>query len=79
MDDGGWAKPGVRIATNSFKLEQVQFLAQVLRNKYGLYCTVQLLKAIHKHSIYIKGLSVPSLINIVLPHIHPSLYHKLGL
>ena len=27
MDDGGWAKPGLRIATNSFKLEEVQFLA----------------------------------------------------
>jgi hypothetical protein len=79
MDDGGWAKPGVRIATNSFNLEQVEFLAQVLRNKFGLNCTVQLLKAIHKHSIYIKGSSVSILRNIVLPHLHPTLYHKLGL
>ena len=26
MDDGGWAQPGVRLATNSFKLEEIQFL-----------------------------------------------------
>jgi hypothetical protein len=58
MDDGGWAKPGLRIATNSFKLEEVEFLAQILRNKFDLDCTVQLLKAVkqtfylHKRFIY---------------------------
>lgn len=78
MDDGGWAKPSVRIATNSFNLEKVQFLAQVIRNKFSLDCTVQL-KANHKHSIYIKGSSVSTLRNIVLPHLHPTLYHKFGL
>ena len=25
-DDGGWAKPGVRIAANCFKLKEVEFL-----------------------------------------------------
>jgi len=41
MDDGGWAKPGTRIATNSFKLEEVEFLASVLRKNFDLDCTVQ--------------------------------------
>ena len=41
MDDGGWAKPGTRISTNSFKLEEVQFLATVLRSKFNLDCTVR--------------------------------------
>ena len=30
MDDGGWAKPGVRLSTISFKLEQVEFLSCLL-------------------------------------------------
>ena len=31
MDDGGWAKPGVRLSTNTFKLQEVQFLASLLK------------------------------------------------
>ena len=30
MDDGGWAKPGVRIATNSFTKQEVEFLVYIL-------------------------------------------------
>jgi hypothetical protein len=41
MYDGGWAKPGVRLATNNFKLEEVQYLADIFRNKFELDCTVQ--------------------------------------
>lgn len=79
MDDGGYAKPGVRIATNSFKLEEVELLAKIIKNKFDLDCTVQHVKAINKYSIYIKGVSIPTLINVVLPHFHPSMYYKLGL
>ena len=76
MDDGGYAKPGVRIATNSFKLEEVELLANIIKNKFDLDCTVQHVKAINKYSIYIKGVSIPTLINVVLPHFHPSMYYK---
>jgi hypothetical protein len=50
-------KPGVRIATNSFKLEEVQFLTEVIRKKYNLDCTIQKIGTISQHSIYIKGSS----------------------
>lgn len=79
MDDGGSAKPGVRIATNSFNLEEVELLVKILKNKFDLDITVQHLKSINKYSIYIKGGSIPTLRNIVLPHFHPSMYYKLGL
>ena len=79
MDDGGLAKPGLRIATNSFKLEEVQILVKILNNKYNLDCTIQELKDIGKYSIYIKGSSISKLRDIVLPHFHPSMHHKLGL
>jgi hypothetical protein len=79
MDDGGWAKPGVRIATNNFKLEEVQLLAEIFRNKFDLDCTVQKIGTISQHSIYIKGLSIPTLKELVLSYLHPSMYYKLGL
>ena len=79
MDDGGWAKPGFKIATNSFKLEEVQFLAEILKNKFHLDCTIQEVKAINKYSIYIKGSFIPTLREIVLPYLHPSMKYKLGL
>lgn len=78
-DDGGWAKPGVRIATNSFKLKEVEFLVEVLQSKFGLNCTIQTLKPSGNHNIYIKGSSVPKLRELVLPHLHTSMHYKLGL
>ncbi len=34
MDDGGWANPGVRISTNSFTIEEVKFLVNILKEKF---------------------------------------------
>jgi hypothetical protein len=79
MDDGGWAKPGTRISTNSFKLEEVQFLATVLKSKFNLDCTVQKIGTIDQYSIYIKGSSIPTLRQLVLPYVHPSMHYKLGI
>ena len=78
-DDGGWAQPGVRIATNCFSIDEVKLLVKILKNKFNLDCTIQLLKASGNHSIYIKSSSIPTLREILLPHIHPSMKYKLGL
>jgi heme/copper-type cytochrome/quinol oxidase subunit 2 len=78
-DDGGFAKPGVRIAANCFKLKEVEFLVEVLQSKFGLNCTIQTLKPSGNHNIYIKGSSVSTLRELVLPHLHTSMYYKLGL
>lgn len=60
-DDGGWAKPEVRIATNCFSLDEVKLLVKILKNKFNLDCTVQILKASVNHSICIKSSSIPTL------------------
>ena len=78
-DDGGFAKPGVRIASNSFKLKEVEFLVEVLNSKFDLDCTIQTLKPSGNYSIYIKGSSIPNLRKIILPYLHPSMHYKLGL
>ena len=79
MDDGGWAKPGVRLYTNSFKLEEVEFLARLLNKNWDLNCTVQNISKTKQYSIYIKGESIVKLRKIVLPYIVPSMHYKLGL
>lgn len=79
MDDGGWANPGVRIATNSFTIEEVNLLVSILEKKFKLNCTIQYLKNIDKYSIYILGSSISTLKDIILPYLHPSMYHKLNI
>lgn len=41
MDDGGRANYGIRIATNSFTLEEIEILVKVLKDKFDLNCTIQ--------------------------------------
>ena len=70
---------GVRIATNSFTLSEVEYLQNLLTNKFGLNCTVQKIYLDNKYSIYIKKESMVRLKELILPHLHPSMYYKLGI
>jgi ubiquinol-cytochrome c reductase cytochrome b subunit len=79
MDDGGWANPGVRISTYNFEFKEVEFLVSLLKKLYDLDCTIQILKNGTQSSIYIKKESIPKLINLVMPYMHNSMYHKLGI
>jgi hypothetical protein len=79
MDDGGWANIGVRISTYNFNQTEIKFLVLLLKKLYDLDCTIQFLKNGTQSSIYIKKESVPKLIKIVLPYMHNSMYHKLGI
>lgn len=79
MDDGGFAKPGVRISTYNFSLDETKFLVSLLKKLYGLECTTQIKKNGVQSAIYIKKESVPKLIKIVLPYMHDSMHHKLGI
>lgn len=78
MDDGGWANSGIRIATNSFSLKEVELLNDVLKSKYNLETTIQSIWKENQYSIYIKKESVNNIKNIVGPYIHSSMLYKLG-
>ena len=77
-DDGCWAKPGVRIATNCFSYSETELLVKILKNKFNLDCTIQLLKTSNNYSIYIKSSSIPTLRKILLPHTHSSNHVVMG-
>lgn len=78
-DDGGWVGYGVKLSTHSFSLNDVELLVSVLKMKFDLNCTIQPVKSGTQHQIYIKADSVKTLISLVLPYLHPSMHHKLGL
>ena len=78
MDDGGWTNSGIRIATNSFELKEVELLNDVLKSKYNLETTIQKIWIKDQYSIYIKKQSVNNLRNIVGPYMHSSMLYKLG-
>jgi hypothetical protein len=79
MDDGGWTKYGVIIATNDFKLREVEFLIKVIKNKFNLDCTIQYLKGIDRYSIYIKSSSILTLRKWIIPYLHYSMLYKVDL
>lgn len=70
---------GVRISSNSFRLEEVEYLTNILRQKFDLDCTVQKIYLKDKYSIYIKKNSITKLENLILPYLHISMHYKLGL
>jgi hypothetical protein len=77
MDDGTWKKPGVRIATNSFTLEEVELLKLALETKFNIKSSLH--KNNKNYQLYIKQESIALLKNLILPHMHKSMYYKLGL
>ena len=77
MDDGGFVDPGVRIATNCFTKEEVELLAKALNTKFNIKSS--LLKKNDGYHLCILKESMNLLKELVLPHMVPSMYYKLGL
>ena len=84
MDDGTWQGYGVRIATNSFSLDQNNLLCGVLASKYGLVAT-PVINGYSKvgnnpqYNVYIHAESVSKLRDIVKTYFVDSMLYKLGL
>jgi hypothetical protein len=84
MGDGSVERHGLILCTNSYSVQDLGRLMNVLMIRYGLECTLlrQLLKRRNnkiEYMIYIRQGSIPLLRTIVSPHIHSSMLYKLGL
>ena len=77
MDDGTFKSPGVRIATNCFKKQEVELLVKALETKFQIKSTLH--KNNGNYQLYIKKDSMSLLKTLVLPYIVPSMFYKLGL
>ena len=78
MDDGGKASSGLKIATNSFSLDEVENLANILRKKYNLKTSIIKTGALNQYNIYISKTSMKDLVEIIRPYLHTSMYYKLN-
>ena len=78
MDDGGKLSSGLKIATNSFSLDEVENLANILRKKYNLKTSVIKTGIENQWRISIWKDSMPNLSNIVKPYIIDEVKYKLG-
>jgi hypothetical protein len=78
MDDGSKINKTIRIATNSFLYEEINFLCTILNKKYDLKATVQSGGKNKGYILYISTKSTGLFINIVKPYMIPSMYYKLG-
>lgn len=77
MDDGCKASSGLKIATNSFTLQEVEFLCKVLNNKYQFEAKPHSAGVPNQYVIYINRKSIEKLAKLVKPYIHPSITYKL--
>jgi hypothetical protein len=78
MDDGSKINKTVRIATNCFTYEEVEFLSTILFNKYNLNCHPVSGGPGKGYILYISTSSMTSFSKIVKPYMIPSMYYKLG-
>jgi hypothetical protein len=83
MDDGYYTEnlkkrdKTIGLCTNSFSLEEVNLLCNLLKNKYKLQCRI--VNYENSFLIQIKQKSIPHFIDLIKPYIIPSFYYKLGI
>ena len=78
MGDGAKLNKGLVLCTDSFTIQEVITLMNVLKIKYDINSTIQGIKN-QRPRIYILQESMPKLINIVRPYFLPSMLYKFNL
>ena len=77
MGDGGFKSKGIFICTDSYSIQDVVRIMNVLIIRYDLKCTLH--KYADRYRIYISRKSIHKVVKIVKPHFVPSMYYKLGI
>lgn len=78
MQDGSkGTSGGLYISTESFTLADIQRLTVYLKDTYNLSCSIH--KNQGKYRIYILVKSVETMKNLILQHMHKSMFYKLGI
>lgn len=79
MDDGSKINNTVRIATNCFTYEEVEYLAAVLLKKYNLKSKPMKAGKDKGYILYFSSSSMVQFSNLVKPYMLPSMLYKLGI
>ena len=79
MDDGtSFKNRGFKFCTNSFTLQEIQMLRDILKRKYGLETTIHKSGYNNQYNIYVPKSSFVLLKTIVKPYFHPSMIYKIN-
>lgn len=73
MDDGNKTGKGIHLNSNAFSDKDLSLLLLVLKNKFGLDCSMH-----SRNRIYIKVKSAKIFCDLVEPHIEESMKYKLN-
>ena len=78
-DDGSWNKIGkyVTLCTDSYTLEEVEYLITLLNSKFNLNCYK--CKSKSNYRIIIPSYSIPLLQSLISQHLPPMMRRKIGL
>jgi hypothetical protein len=77
MDDGYKSGKGLYICTESFSLNEIKILINILINKFNLKCSYH--KVTNGYRIYIFSCSKAKLIELVKPYFIEQFYYKLDI
>lgn len=77
MGDGGFKSKGIFLCTDSYSIQDVVRLMNVLIIRYDLKCTLH--RSNEDYRIYISRKSVGKVVEIVKPHLITSMYYKVGI
>jgi hypothetical protein len=78
MDDGGKVGSGLKLCTNNFTLNEINYLKNIIYKLYNINCSIHKTGAINQYNLYITSKDMPTLVNIVKPYIIPSMKYKFG-
>lgn len=79
MNDGVKVGSGLKLATNSFRYEDVLYLKDILYKKYNLKSEIQKTGVKNEYHIYIWKEFIPDLVKIVNPYIIKSMKYKIAI
>lgn len=82
QDDGTCLRSrGIRIATNNFKLNEIEKLKSVLYKKFKIhsYAVIHYFSNSNQYQLYIKKESIDLVRNLTSPFFHESMLYKLGI
>lgn len=66
----------MKIATNSFTLEDVKRLCTVLESRYNIKASAHKTGLKNQYNVYIHVESMPTIAKLCKPYTHPSMYYK---
>jgi LAGLIDADG DNA endonuclease family len=76
--DGGIASAGLKISTNCFTFQEIEFLCKILNEKFNLLSNPQSAGVPGQYFIYFPKKSMNLLSNLVKPYMVPSMRYKLN-